>query len=83
MQILRGLIPAITQSLEAANYIKINEKNNKLIGSVELIAFKKGYIDINEFNNLIDKLGNNEYSELLKNYKMKFKNPLQNLLFLT
>ena len=53
--------------LEAANYIKINEKKfNKLIGSVELIAFKKGYINTSEFNNLIDKLGSNEYSELLK-----------------
>ena len=48
--------------LEAANYIKINEKKfNKLIGSVELIAFKKGYINTSEFNNLIDKLGSNEY----------------------
>ena len=53
--------------LEASNYIHTIEKRTGLkIGCVEEIAYNLGFINNKKFKNIIDHIGNNQYSEYLK-----------------
>ena len=49
----------------ASKIVKELEDNNKLIGCIELIALKKGYISKDEFNKLILKTNKSSYCDYL------------------
>jgi len=62
--------------IDASNYIATIERRQGLkIGCIEEVAFRMGYIDERQFQGIIDKLPQNDYSkylkEVLKDYKMK------------
>lgn len=62
--------------IDASNYIATIERRQGLkIGCIEEAAFRMAYIDEKQFQEIIDKLPENDYSkylkEVLKNYKMQ------------
>jgi glucose-1-phosphate thymidylyltransferase len=62
--------------IDASNYIATIERRQGLkIGCIEEVAFRMSYIDEKQFQEIIDRLPENEYSkylrEVLKDYKMK------------
>ena len=53
--------------LEASNYIHTIEKRTGLkIACIEEIAYKLGFINNKEFNDIIGYIGDNQYGEYLK-----------------
>ncbi len=53
--------------LEASNYIHTIEKRTGLkIACVEEIAYKMGFINMFQFQKLVDSIGNNQYGDYLK-----------------
>jgi glucose-1-phosphate thymidylyltransferase len=51
---------------EAANYVKSIEADiNYKIGCIEEVAFRQGWIDINQLGVIAESLGNNEYAKYL------------------
>ena len=53
--------------LEASNYIHTIEKRTGLkIACIEEIAYNLGFINNKKLKNIIDSIGNNQYSEYLK-----------------
>jgi len=62
--------------MDASNYIATIERRQGLkIGCIEEVAFRMGYIDEKQFQEIIGRLPENDYSkylrEVLKDYKMK------------
>ena len=62
--------------IDASNYIATIERRQGLkVGCIEEVAFRMGYIDEKQFQEIIDRLPENDYSkylrEVLKDYKMK------------
>jgi len=62
--------------IDASNYIATIERRQGLkIGCIEEVAFRMSYIDEKHFQEIIDRLPENDYSkylrEVLKDYKMK------------
>jgi glucose-1-phosphate thymidylyltransferase len=54
--------------LQASNFIQtVEERQGLMISSPEEIAFRKGYIDRQQFEKLISDLGKNNYSRNLLN----------------
>ena len=52
--------------LEASNFIKATEQTeNKKIACIEEIAYEKGYIDQQQLTDLVNNMGNNNYSKYL------------------
>jgi glucose-1-phosphate thymidylyltransferase len=52
--------------LDASNYIATIERRQGLkIGCIEKVAFRMGYIDENQFQEVIDRLPKNDYSKYL------------------
>ena len=55
--------------LEASNLIyNLEKKKKSYYGYIEIIAYKKGYINLKKFRLLIDSYGNNQYGSYLFNY---------------
>ena len=55
--------------IKASNLFYNLEKNKKsYYGYLEIIAYKKGYINLKEFRLLIDSYGNNQYGSYLYNF---------------
>ena len=55
--------------LEAAQKVKVYEKNNELkIGSYEIASFEQGFINKNELNNIAEKLIKSDYGKYIKEY---------------
>ncbi len=60
--------------LEAGTFIEMIESRQGLkIGCIEEIAFSSGYIDRENFVNLVESYPENSYSDYLKNYISMFK----------
>jgi glucose-1-phosphate thymidylyltransferase len=62
--------------IDASNYIATIERRQGLkIGCIEEVAFRIGYIDKKQFQEIVDKLPENDYSkylkDVLKDYKMQ------------
>jgi glucose-1-phosphate thymidylyltransferase len=62
--------------IDASNYIATIERRQGLkIGCIEEVAFRMSYIDEKQFQEIIDRLPENDYNkylrEVLKDYKMK------------
>jgi glucose-1-phosphate thymidylyltransferase len=57
-----------TQLLQAGNFVQtIEDRTGLKISCVEEICFQNKWINKDQLSNIIDKLGNNEYSAYLKN----------------
>lgn len=55
---------------EATEFVKAIEKRTSLkVGCIEEIAFRMGFIDINEFDGLISDLGKSSYGQYLESVK--------------
>jgi glucose-1-phosphate thymidylyltransferase len=56
--------------LDASNFIATVERRQGLkIGCIEEIALQKGFISIDEYNELVESLPNNSYKEYLLSIK--------------
>ena len=55
--------------LEASNYVQRYQKNKKtLVGSIELIALKNGWISKKKFSLIISKYPNSQYKKNLQKF---------------
>ena len=57
------------EMLEASNYVHRYQKNKKtLVGSIELVALKNGWISKKRFNLIVSKYPNSQYKKNLQNF---------------
>ena len=57
------------EMLEASNYVHRYQKNKKtLVGSIELVALKNGWISKNKFKIMISKYSNSQYKKNLQKF---------------
>ena len=57
------------EMLEASNYVQRYQKNKKtLVGSIELVALKNGWISKNKFKLMISKYSNSQYKKNLQKF---------------
>ena len=57
------------EMLEASNYVQRYTKNKKtLMGSIELVALKNGWISKNKFKLMISKYSNSQYKKNLQKF---------------
>ena len=57
------------EMLEASNYVHRYQKNKKtLVGSIELVALKNGWISKNKFKLMISKYSNSQYKKNLQKF---------------
>ena len=55
--------------LEASNYVQRYQKNKKtLVGSIELVALKNGWISKKRFNLIVSKYPNSQYKKNLQKF---------------
>jgi glucose-1-phosphate thymidylyltransferase len=55
--------------LQAANFVQtIEERQGLMISCVEEIAYRKGFININQLKNLAEQMAENNYGQYLKRF---------------